>query len=232
MISNPYQILGVKPNATLQEIKYAYRELVKQHHPDAGGDKQTIIDLNAAWEILSDIDNRQAFDVAKKVDYSLIKENKIRTERNRQASNYVQSVKNKGVEEENELSEWLKFVFTPIDKSLGQIINIFPSKLRDLSADPYDDTLMECFCEYLEGSQSKISKIHELYQSLQAPESAKEIALDLYHCFSQVEDALNELELYTKGYVDNYLHDGNEMLREAKRKRKLFKEKRRNLPLS
>lgn len=232
MIKNPYLILGVKSNATLQEIKYAYRELVKQHHPDAGGDKQTIIDLNAAWEILSDVDNRQAFDLAKKVDDSLIKDNQIRNQRNTQANNYVQSVKNKVAEEESELSTWLKVIFTPIDKLLGEIINIFPAKLRDLSADPYDDKLMECFCEYLEKSQKKISKIQDLYQSLPTPESAKEIALNLYHCFAQVKDALNELELYTKGYVDNYLHDGNEMIREAKRKRKQFKAKRRNLPLT
>ena len=29
-----YKILGVNSNATKEEIKKAYRELVKQHHPD------------------------------------------------------------------------------------------------------------------------------------------------------------------------------------------------------
>ena len=34
------------------------------------------------------------------------------------------------------------------------------------------------------------------------------------------------------GYVDDYLHDGREMLREAKKKRKLLQEERRKLKLT
>ena len=31
---NPYEVLGVKPGASQDEIKSAYRKLVKQYHPD------------------------------------------------------------------------------------------------------------------------------------------------------------------------------------------------------
>ena len=49
------------------------------------------------------------------------------------------------------------------------------------------------------------------------PNSISSIGLDLYHCFSQVKDALSELDRYTQGYVDDYLFDGKEMMKEAKR---------------
>ena len=50
--SDPYAVLGVTPEASPAEIKAAYRSLVKRHHPDAGGDPQRILALNAAWEVL------------------------------------------------------------------------------------------------------------------------------------------------------------------------------------
>ena len=36
--SDPYEELGISSTASTEEIKAAYRELVKLHHPDAGGD--------------------------------------------------------------------------------------------------------------------------------------------------------------------------------------------------
>ena len=52
MIKDPYQILKVNPNSKLEDIKKAYRDLVKIHHPDKGGDAKVILEINAAWEIL------------------------------------------------------------------------------------------------------------------------------------------------------------------------------------
>ena len=52
MSEDPYEILGVSNSTPLEEIKVAYRLLAKKHHPDKGGDKDKILAINAAWELL------------------------------------------------------------------------------------------------------------------------------------------------------------------------------------
>ena len=224
---NPYAILGVTPKANLEEIKSAYRNLVKRHHPDTGGDSEIVVKLNAAWEILSDPEKRKLYE-----KQNINNESKERGIRNAQASAAAKATHKITTKNEGELIQWMSNVFVPIDKLLGQIINPFPKQLRSLSADPYDDNLMEIFCSYLEHSQKKLKKINLIYSKNPLPLFAKELGLNLYHCLSQVEDALNELERYTMGYVDSYLNDGREMLREAKQKRIQLNNERRRLNIS
>ncbi|SNX53210.1 DnaJ domain-containing protein [Thermoanaerobacterium sp. RBIITD] len=37
-MQNPYEVLGLKEGASIEEVKKAYRELVKKYHPDQYGD--------------------------------------------------------------------------------------------------------------------------------------------------------------------------------------------------
>lgn len=46
------KILGIKENATKKEIKQAYRMLVRNAHPDKGGDAKKFIKLRKAYEHL------------------------------------------------------------------------------------------------------------------------------------------------------------------------------------
>lgn len=46
--SAPYKVLGIAPNASLEEAKRAHRKLAAVHHPDAGGDPNRMAEINAA----------------------------------------------------------------------------------------------------------------------------------------------------------------------------------------
>ena len=35
MMTNPYEVLGISPSATDEEVKKAYRELSRKYHPDS-----------------------------------------------------------------------------------------------------------------------------------------------------------------------------------------------------
>ena len=61
-----YSILGVSEDATLVEIKKAYRFLVKKYHPDRNSgkeiDSEMIKKINIAFEVLSDKSKRLEYD--------------------------------------------------------------------------------------------------------------------------------------------------------------------------
>lgn len=63
-MENPYNILGVAPNATTEEIKKAYRSLAMRHHPDRSAHSDAETRFNAikqAYELLSDPKKRAEY---------------------------------------------------------------------------------------------------------------------------------------------------------------------------
>ena len=211
MKKNLYQELGLKKNATKSEIKSSYRSLVKQHHPDAGGDKERFLAIQNAWETLNDPVKKENYDRKIFSSNSSIDSLNENWEKKFNSKKYNSSIKDKEVE------TWIKEIYTPINRLISQIIKPLNNEIKELSADPYDEQLMENFCSYISLSQNKIEKVEKIYNKKIVPTSITSLGLNLYHCFSQVKDALSELDRYTQGYVDDYLFDGKEMIKEAKR---------------
>lgn len=50
MTLDPFAVLGVGPDATLDEVRSARRRLAAQFHPDHGGDAQKMGEINVAFD--------------------------------------------------------------------------------------------------------------------------------------------------------------------------------------
>jgi formylglycine-generating enzyme required for sulfatase activity len=68
-----YEILDVPPDATQEQIKYAYRILVQLHHPDRLQQvspsvreyaEERLKKINAAYQVLGDVERRAAYDAS------------------------------------------------------------------------------------------------------------------------------------------------------------------------
>ncbi len=58
-MNNPYEVLGIQPTATDDEVKAAYRELAKKYHPDNYGDnplsdlaEEKMQEINEAYDAI------------------------------------------------------------------------------------------------------------------------------------------------------------------------------------
>jgi molecular chaperone DnaJ len=229
-----YQVLGLSETANQSEIKQAYRRLAKQHHPD----KQTapvshdlIARINQAYEVLGDSQARQRYDQerrywqqAQSVGLGVEADGRTRYERAVDLQHHYQQQRKAEKNADVQLQQWLRGVYGPIDRLIGKILRPLKAEVLALSADPFDDDLMEVFQQYLETCRTLLHQARTKFKSMPNPSSAAKVAANLYYCLNQLEDGIEEMERFTCNYDDSYLHTGQELFRIAARLRREAKE--------
>lgn len=110
MFVDHYRVLGIIPNATLAEIKSAYKRLVKRYHPDIyeGNLSQEdlhirITSINEAYEILGNPKKRKVYDEIYKLEKA--KEEEIRRQREEERRKREEEERNKMEEERKQREE-------------------------------------------------------------------------------------------------------------------------------
>ncbi len=209
---NYYETLGISTGATQDQVKQAYRKLAKQFHPDsqnqaAAHDK--IAAVNAAYEVLGDQHERRRYDAERR--------SRIETAANKRAARAADSQnlyrKRTRKVADTTIEQWLRSVFNPTDRLIGQILKPLKAEVRALSADPFDDELMAAFQAYIETCQEALERAKAKFRSMPNPAGVAGGAANLYYCLNQLEDGIEEIERFTYTYDDSYLHAGQELFR-------------------
>lgn len=58
-----YNILGIDKSSSEEDIKKQFKKLAKKYHPDRGGDSEKFKQINEAYNVLSDPEKRQKYDM-------------------------------------------------------------------------------------------------------------------------------------------------------------------------
>ena len=218
--TNHYETLGISSGASQDQVKQAYRKLAKQFHPDAQASAQTqqkshdkIAQVNAAYEILGDVGERRQYDVARQQSVEVAANS--RASRAASAASAAQGAyrKRRASASSTTIEQWLRGVYNPTDRLIGKIIKPLKAEVRALSADPFDDELMEVFQAYIESCRESLEKAQAKFKSMPNPAGVAGGAANLYYCLNQLEDGIEEIERFTYTYDDSYLHTGQELFR-------------------
>lgn len=215
---NHYQVLQVNPQATQQEIKQSYRRLAKQYHPDSQPKTQSserIVALNAAYEVLGNSKSRRIYDRQQQLgqtsDFWV-----GRQARNAAAQRQYQQQR-ASAPPEITYQQWLQEIYLPIHRLVYLILQPLEAEIDHLSADPFDDGLMEDFETYLNTCDQYWQQAEQKLSSQPNPAQLAGVASNLYYCLNHIGDGIKELKWFTMNYNDQYLHTGQEIFRIADR---------------
>ncbi len=118
------------------------------------------------------------------------------------------------------IEDWTRNVYNPVTRLVTKILTPLKAEIDALSADPFDDELMEAFQKYLSESRRLYDQAHKTFRSMRNPSPVAAIAANLYYCLNSLSDGLDELRRFSYNYEESYLHSGKELFRIAARMKK------------
>ena len=204
-----YEILELSPKATTEEIKKAYRRLVKAFHPDSQTSQashERIVALNAAYEVLSDPKKRHQYDQNHSPGIAREKRNQRATQRGR-------TYQNQARETDHSISVWLNQVYIPIATQIRVWYQAGEMAIDTLAADIFDNELMTEFEVFLDEFDNQLQMVQKQVRAYPNPQSLAKAAAYLYYSLNHIEDALEEFRLFSQGYDEVCLHNGLELFR-------------------
>jgi molecular chaperone DnaJ len=206
---NHYQILGLETDVTAQEIKRAYRRLAKTQHPDAQASRDSdaheeateeMMRLNEAYETLMDKSKRAEYD-------RRIGLGKLGTGGKRAVFT--------SFDEDAAREKFLRTVFHPARSAIVRVLGGYKRQLRELSADPYDDALLEKFQQYMEKLEDALRQGSNSLTRSEAPRSLQASVQMMRYAIAQAADGLEELGYFCNNYDYSHLSLAESLFRIA-----------------
>ena len=187
---NHYEILGLNPDVGAEEIKRAYRDLVKRCHPDVSyrqlSERQRTVanermrHINEAYETLKDHNKRVAY------DYKIGA--RVATRPSRPSSNVKPRASEDAARE-----KFLKRVFHPHRSAIVKVLNRYKGQLSELSQDIYDEELLESFGAFVEELETTLRTASRSFTETPPPSSLSTAVQWMRHAIAQAADGLEEL---------------------------------------
>lgn len=203
MKKNLYEILGVSPNATKEEIREKYIELVKKYHPDVNSSEDATEksqEINEAYDVLSNDSKRKEYDES-------LKNNNSEENVKEDPFNYEEEI-NKYTEREKKYAEDLALEKVIKDEILradtiikARLEVLELSRQENMLEDFYFDKVTELWeiaTEYQNGLEELIEKA--------AKKSLDHLISEINGTINKVNDNLQSMPLTiidAKNYLEN-----------------------------
>lgn len=193
-----YEILGIETNVSAAQVKRAYRDLVKERHPDlheSKGDEEIrrsatedMLEINEAYETLMDTISRANYDI------------KIGLRKNRITGKQAFTA----ISEDEAREKYLALYFFPARAGISRVLGKYKKNLRELSLDPFDDELLQVFQAYTDDVEKVLKKASDDLTYNPVPHSLKPAVLMMRHCIAQASDGLDEMRTFAMNF--DYAH--------------------------